>query len=106
MIIDLRTYTMMPGRLNAFLKLYEEEGLPIQLRHQGQPVGYFVTEIGPQNQIVHLWRYDSIADRELRRAALAADADWVAYRVKSGETGNVQYQENKILVPARFSPMK
>ena len=55
MIIDLRTYTMVPGRLKAFLELYEREGLPVQRRHQGDPVGYFVTEIGTNNQVVHLW---------------------------------------------------
>jgi hypothetical protein len=46
MIVDLRTYTMVPGRLKAFLELYEREGLPVQLIHQGAPIGYFVTEIG------------------------------------------------------------
>jgi len=30
MIFDLRTYTMVPGRLKAFLELYEREGLPVQ----------------------------------------------------------------------------
>jgi hypothetical protein len=105
MIVDLRTYTMVPGRLKAFLDLYEREGLPVQRRHQGEPVGYFVTEIGPQNQVVHMWGYDNLAHREKCRAALDADPEWVAYRVKSGAAGNVQYQENKILKSASFSPM-
>ncbi len=106
MIIDLRTYTMVPGRLKAFLDLYEREGLPVQVRHQGQPVGYFVTEVGTNNQVVHLWQYDSMGHREQQRAALDADPDWVAYRIKSAATGNVQHQENKILKPVSFSPMK
>jgi hypothetical protein len=105
MIIDLRTYTMVPGRLKAFLELYEREGLPVQRRHQGQPVGYFVTEIGSQNQVVHLWGYESMADREKRRAELEKDPEWIAYRVKSAAAGNVQYQENKILKSASFSPI-
>lgn len=33
MIVDVRTYTMVPGRLGAWLKLYEAEGMPIHVRH-------------------------------------------------------------------------
>lgn len=105
MIFDLRTYTMVPGRLRAFLALYETEGLPVQRRHQPNLIGYFVTEIGTLNQVVHLWGYESMADREQRRAALEADPEWIAYRLKSGQAGNVQHQENKILRSAPFSPM-
>ncbi len=105
MIVDLRTYTMIPGRLKAFLELYEAEGLPVQIRHLGKPLGYFATEIGTQNQVVHLWGYASLADREQRRAAMEADPAWIAYRRKSAEGGNVQYQENKILKSVSFSPL-
>jgi hypothetical protein len=105
MIYDLRTYTMVPGRLRAFLTLYEADGLPVQLRHQPNLIGYFVTEIGTQNQVVHLWGYENMADREQRRGALEADPEWVAYRQKSALAGNVQHQENKILKSAPFSPI-
>jgi NIPSNAP len=106
LILDLRTYTMVPGRLGDFLKSYEAEGLPVQIKHQGEPVGYFFTEVGPLNQVVHMWRYASMADREQRRTELEADPAWKAYRAKSAERGTVQHQENKILRPTPFSPMK
>ncbi len=105
MIVDMRTYTMVPGRLKAFLALYEAEGLPVQLRHLGKPIGYFTTEIGTQNQVVHLWGYESMADREQRRNAMEADPAWAAYRQKSAASGNLQHQENKILKSASFSPL-
>jgi len=105
MIVDLRTYTMVPGRLAAFLELYEKDGLPIQEKHLGKPIGYFVTEIGTLNQVVHLWGYESQGDRERRRNAMEKDPDWIAYRKKSGATGNVQHQENKILKSTSFSPL-
>ena len=105
MIVDLRTYTMIPGRLAAFLELYEKEGLPIQIKHLGKPIGYFVTEIGTLNQVVHLWGYDSLADREKRRGAMETDPDWIAYRKKSSAAGNIQIQENKILKSVSFSPL-
>jgi len=31
MIIEQRTYTLAPGRMPEFLKIYEELGLPVQL---------------------------------------------------------------------------
>jgi len=105
MIVDLRTYTMIPGRLAAFLELYEKEGLPIQIKHLGKPIGYFVTEIGTLNQVVHLWGYESLADREKRRGTMEADPDWIAYRKKSAASGNIQIQENKILKSTSFSPL-
>ena len=106
MIVDIRTYTMVPGRLQRFLELYEAEGLPVQTRHQGEPIGYFVTEIGPNNQVVHLWGYENLADRATRRAAMVEDPAWIAYRAKSAQEGNVQHQKNKIVVPTSFSPLK
>ena len=105
MIVDLRTYTMVPGRLGAWLKLYEAEALPIQTRHLGRPIGVFTTEIGTLNQVVLLWGYQDQADRERRRGALEADPDWIAYRKKSAEAGNVQHQENKLIRSTAFSPL-
>jgi hypothetical protein len=105
MIVDLRTYTMVPGKLAAFLELYEKEAMPIQKKFLGEPVGYFVTEIGTLNQFVHLWKYESQADREKRRNAMEADPDWIAYRKKSASLGYIQLQENKILKSTSFSPL-
>jgi len=74
------------------------------VRHLGEPMGIFTTDVGTLNQVVFLWRYESQADREHRRAALEADPDWVSYRKRSAEAGNVQHQENKIIKSAAFPP--
>ena len=36
---------------------------------------------------------------------LNRDPDWVAYRQKSADAGNVQHQECKIIKSTKFSPM-
>jgi hypothetical protein len=102
MIVDLRTYTMFPGRLGAWLKLYESDGYAIHVRHLGKPMGIFTTDVGTLNQVVFFWRYESQADREKRREALQADPDWMSYLKKSGEAGNVQHQESKIIKSTAF----
>lgn len=104
MIFELRTYTAEPGRATDFLKLYESLALPLQNRYLGGLMGFYVTEIGPLNQIVHLWRFASLADREQRRLALEADPQWQVYRARSKELGAIRAQESKILKPTSFSP--
>lgn len=96
MIVDHRTYTLRPGTLNAFLKAYIDEGHPIQIKHLGKPIGWYVShDIGELNQIVHLWQYEDFADRDRRRTALFADPAWLAYLAKVGPF--MDHQSNKIL---------
>ena len=79
MIIDHRTYQIKHGMEKAYLKTFEEVGLPIQLRHLGNLVAYFKTAIGPVNEVIHLWGYKSLADMEDRRARRDADPESVSY---------------------------
>jgi len=104
MIIDERTYTCHPGKVKAFLEVYERLAKPIQWAILGDPIGFFVTETGTLNQVVHLWKYDSMADREQRRARLAQAPNWGDYL--DAATPNLIRMENRILVPTAFSPMK
>jgi len=103
MIVELRIYTVKPGRLGAALATYEAEALPIQRRHLGEPLGFFVSEIGPLNRIVHLWGYADLADRSRRRTEMEADPAWQALKRKTAEAGNLDEQENWILRPLGFS---
>jgi len=103
MIVDLRTYTIPVGLLGEFIALYAAEGLALQVRHLGEPLGFFTTEVGELGQVVHLWRYDDLADRERRRAALEADSGWLAYRSKASARGLVVRQVNTILREVDFS---
>ena len=102
MLLDMRSYTCRPGMLPKQLKLYEEYGKAPQTRHLGQPVAWMTTETGNINQFVHIWAYDSAADREKKRAAMEADPDWQLYKQKSGELGALVSQENRLMKPAPF----
>lgn len=103
MIIDQRTYTIRIGAMREFLSLYAKEGLAVQTRHLGPPLGYCTTEVGDLNQVVHLWQYTDMADRERRRAALEADPQWLAYRSKAGALGQVVDQTNTLLKTVDFA---
>jgi hypothetical protein len=103
-IVELRTYTIQPTKMKEWLDNYEQLGLPTQLRMLGKLIGFFTTEIGPLNQVTHLWAYDSLADREARRAAMMKDPEWERYRKSIPPI--VLAQECKILNPTSFSPLK
>lgn len=101
MIVDHRTYSVKPGKLNDYLKLYEAEAWPLQLKYLGHCVGWYVSnDIGPLNQVVHMWAYESLADREARRGRLAADPAWPRFLDKA--TALIDRMENKILRTAPY----
>ena len=104
MIVEERCYTVKPGTVQLYYQDYSSRGLKIQSRILGNLIGYFHTEIGELNQIVHLWGYDSLAERQRRRVLLASDGEWQAYLKQSPDI--ILKMESRILVPAPFSPIK
>jgi NIPSNAP len=104
MLIEMRTYNLIPGKLSEFLRIYESEGMATQREILGNMLGYFHTEIGPLNQIVHMWGYETFEDRSNRRKKLQANPIWSACLPKL--TALIHAQETKILVGASFSPIK
>ena len=104
MILDHRTYTLHPGKLAEFIKRYGAEGYPVQTELLGKPYGWFTSmDIGELNQVVHIWQYTDLMDREQRRAKLAADPRWQAYLGKASSF--FQKMENKILRGTPFFPL-
>jgi hypothetical protein len=89
-----------------WLALYEEYGLPVQLRHLGNLIGFFQNEIGTLNQVVHLWGFDDLNDRQRRRAEMAKDPGWHEFMRRNEELAALMHQESKIVTPVRLSPIK
>jgi hypothetical protein len=87
-----------------YLELFEKHALPVMLRHGLELVGYYTSSIGPLNQVVHIWRYDSLADLEQKRAARDADPAWGEFL--SLTEGMVLMQDNRIMRPTSFSPKR
>ncbi len=104
MIVEERIYTLHPGQAGAYLKVYESEGMAIQKPILGRMVGYYQTEFGTLNQVIHLWAYEDLAERTEKRARLQADARWQAYVAKVRPL--ILKQENKLLLPAPFLKVK
>ena len=106
MLIEHRTYTFRPGTLAPWLKKYETEGLPIQKRHLGTFLGLFTTEFGNVHQTVILWGWQSLDERDRKRAAMNADPEWQAYINAIWAMNAIETQEVKILRPTAASPLR
>ena len=74
MIYEMRTYTLKPGTLAEFEKRFSEA---IPHRQKYSPLGAFWhTEIGPLNQVIHVWPYEDLQQRTQTRAAASQDPHW------------------------------
>ena len=104
MIVEQRDYHVYTGKLAELVRLYQDEGIPLQNELLGGLVGAFTTDIGALSTYTTLWRYDSFAEREEKRARMQADERWQAFLAKVQPL--MHTQQNRILVPTPFSPLR
>lgn len=100
MIVEQRSYTLRAGSVSEYFSLYRAEGLEVQLRILGRMVGYYASEIGELNQVVHLWAFEDLGERQERRAKLRSDPEFQVYVGKILPL--LVKQTSQILVPAPF----
>lgn len=77
MIHELRIYTVKPGTVLEVAKNAGQVGRAIRGDDYGKLEGYWVTEIGPLNQVCHLWSYKDLNERARLRGELAKNERWV-----------------------------
>src|ERR1700730_1394703 len=71
MLYELRTYTLKAGTLSDVVKAASTVSRDIRGDNFGKLEGYWSTEIGPLNQVMHLWSYKDYDERTRLRAELA-----------------------------------
>jgi len=62
-------------------------------------VGYFHTEVGPLNRVLHIWEYDDLNQRADVRSKVISDGIW-----PPPNKGIVENQQVDIFMPAPFMP--
>ena len=60
-LVDHRIYTIRLRKMPEFLDVFNRLAMPILRETLGEPLGFYVSHIGPLNQFVHLWGYDDLA---------------------------------------------
>jgi hypothetical protein len=92
------------GVLPQFLEIVAKERLPILADHGLVPLGFWYTEIGNLNEVVHLWAHADLNQRQERWASDARDPRNAIVLPKVGPM--ILEMKNTILSPTEFSPMK
>ena len=97
MLYEIRTYGVKPQSLPEVEKRFGEA---YEARKKySELAAFWHTEIGPLNQIIHVWGYKDLMEREKIRGAAAKDKVWPP---KIGEF--ILTQQSDILIPFSFAP--
>jgi hypothetical protein len=95
-IYEIRTYNLKPAQVAEYEARFGEA---YPAREKYSPLyGFWHTEIGPLNQVVHIWPYEGLQQRADVRAASAKDATG-KWPPPPGDL--VETQENDILIPIK-----
>jgi len=98
-IYEIRTYTMAPGVTPQVIEKWAER---IEGRTKLSPLAFCGhTDIGGLNQWIHVWAYKDAAQRFAVRDQARATGAW-----PPATRGVVVQQENMLVVPAEFSPLR
>lgn len=82
-LIDHRVYTIRLRKMGEFLDVFNRLAMPVLLQTLEHPLGFYTSLVGPQNQFVHLWAYESLADYERRSQARDSHPGFAAYLAAS-----------------------
>ena len=97
MIIEMRTYTLKPGNIPTF---EERFGSALAIREKfSKLAAFWHTEVGPLNQVIHVWPYDSLDQRAKVRAEASKAEGW-----PPNTRELTLEQRSEIFLPAPFSP--
>jgi hypothetical protein len=98
MIMEMRVYRCLPGRLPALMKRFDTLTLKLWDKHGIKQAGFYTTLIGTSNQELTYF---------VAWTAFQSDPDWIAGRAKSEEDGQIiDNIVSQLLVPTAFSAVK
>jgi hypothetical protein len=100
-VFEIRAYTLAPGGIPGMIERWAPK---IEERVKLSPlVGAWYSEFGALNKWVHIWAYKDAAERQRIRGEAVARGVWPP---GGGPAGGMLKQENKLVMPASFSPIR
>ncbi len=97
MIYEVRTYSLQPGTVAEFESRFAKRH-PLREKHS-KLGAFWHPEIGPLNQVIHVWPYEDLQHRAAVRAAMAKDTELAQL---PGGRDFIVAQESEIMTPAPF----
>jgi hypothetical protein len=108
-IFELRTYTTLPGRLDALHARFANHTLELFERHGMTNIGYFSPQDAPlaANTLIYLLAHDSRAAADASWQAFAADPEWVRVAEESQRDGQILEKVERVYLDATdYSPLR
>ena len=100
-LYEIRIYTLAPGAMPGQIDRWSTA---IDARLKYSPLAFAGhSELGGLNRWCHIWAYKDAAERFAVREKARADGVWPP---KGGQPGQTLVQENMLVVPASFSPLR
>ena len=100
-LYEIRIYTLAPGAIPGQIERWSGA---IAKRMEYSPLAFAGhSELGGLNRWCHIWAYKDAAERFAVREKARADGIWPP---KGGQPGQTLVQENMLVVPASFSPLR
>ena len=103
MIYDFRMYTLKPGSTPDYMAAVKELALPIRQRYGIKLAGWYYSDIGHLNQVVHIWGYRDHANLREAKAQVHADPDWSGKYVPR-ITPIILTQKTYLMLSPNFAP--
>jgi hypothetical protein len=76
MIYDFRMYTLKPGSTSEYMAAVKELALPIRQKYGVKLAGWYYSDVGELNQVVHIWAFRDHTHMEEAKAKIRSDPDW------------------------------
>ena len=99
---ELRMYRFNLGMAGPFAQRYKDI-LPVREKYS-KNIGLFTGEAPQPNEVLHMWNYQSLAQRAQARGDLFKDPQWLDFVAKAA--GAIVEMNNVLLLPTDYSPMK
>ncbi len=99
----MRIYDLQPGSVPQYMAAVRDIAKPVREDYGIKLAGWYYTDVGPLNRIVHIWAYRDFAHFEEAREQFRQDPRWqneYLPRVR----GLIVSQQDMIVRAADFSP--
>ncbi|MBM3812228.1 MAG: NIPSNAP family protein [Acidimicrobiia bacterium] len=108
-VYELRTYTALPGRLDALNKRFREHTAKLFEKHGMKNIGYWVPQDEPRkaNTLIYVVSHKSREAAAKNWEAFRNDPEWVKARTESEKDGKIVDKVESVFMDAvDYSPLK
>lgn len=76
MIYDFRMYTLKAGSTPDYMAAVQEVALPLREKHGIKLAGWYYSDVGELNQVVHIWAYRDHEHMAEAKARVSSSEEW------------------------------